>query len=634
MCGIAGIWHPSGKSVAPELLRRMTDSLRHRGPDGEGQFLADGIGLGHRRLSIVDLSEAADQPMALPDGSLWMTFNGEIHNYLELRVELEAKGVQFRTQSDTEVVLWSYRTWGFDCFARFNGMWALAIWETDSKRLILSRDRFGIKPLFYSSNGERIVFASEAKAILAAFPEERVADEQTVFDFMAGGWPQSSENTFFRSIRSVQPAHCLIADQHGQSSKAYWCLEPRAEENFNADRLRELLFDAVRLRLRSDVPVGVCLSGGLDSSIVAAMMYRQANPDFNCFSLKYDNPRNDESGYAAAVHEQLSGAGLHWVRPRPEEILGTMARIVSHYDSPTAIRGKYPKWYVMETVAKHNRVVLEGHGADELLGGYGHFVIPHLVDILLNRHGAASAGGMREAFATAHRIGRARGGIGRLLVECAKNLIKQRVAPAGWFWESLLSREARHCYRAPPANRTRYAWLSVAENRRFKSFLQSALWSEVSTAGLPESLHATDATSMAFSVESRPPFLDHRVVEYCFAITGAAKFNDGWSKWPLRELSVNLIPDNVRWRQKKMGYPGAYTEWLTAPHVIAKLRDVAVGGPARDSGLLDSKRLDRIGATPARFAEFVRSGPERAWRLVTLQYWYDQAINRVGQGME
>lgn len=632
MCGVAGIWRRSGESVAPELLRRMTDALRHRGPDGEGQFLADGIGLGHRRLSIVDLSEAADQPMALPDGSLWTTFNGEIHNYLELRAELEAKGVRFRTQSDTEVILWSYRTWGLDCFTRFNGMWALAIWETDSKRLILSRDRFGIKPLFYSDNGKRIVFASEAKAILAACPEERVANEQTVFDFMAGGWPQSSEETFFRSIRSVKPAHCLVADQNSQSSKAYWCLEPHAEEDFSADRLRELLFDAVRLRLRSDVPVGVCLSGGLDSSIVVAMMYRQANPDFNCFSLKYDNARNDESDYAAAVHEQLPGTGMHWVRPRPEELLGTMARIVWHYDSPTAIRGKYPKWYVMETVAKHNRVVLEGHGADELLGGYGHFVVPHLVDILLNRQGAASTGGVREAFATAHRIARARGRIGRLLGECGKSLIKQRVAPAGWIRESLLSREARHRYRAPPVNGTRNAWLYAASDRRFRSFLQSALWFEVSAAGLPESLHATDATSMAFSVESRPPFLDHRVVEYCFALSGGVKLNDGWSKWPLRELSGDLIPEKVRWRRKKMGYPGAYAEWLTAPAVIAQLRDVAVGGPARDSGLLDTQRLDKIGATPERFADFVRSGPERAWRLVTLQYWYDQAIERVESG--
>ncbi len=269
MCGIAGVWNRSGQPVDKRQIEDMTRVLAHRGPDGQGVQLLGDIALGHRRLSIIDLSAAAHQPMSLPDQSLWITYNGEIHNYIELRSELKSRGVSFLSESDTEVALWAYKIWGAECFERFNGMWAMALWEPRERRLTLSRDRFGIKPLHYSVSDGRVAFGSEAKAILAAFPSEARADWKIAYEFMAGGWPQADENTFFANIKSVPPAHNLIFDQTRMSRRKYWRFEPGQVMTHTAEKgdLISLLDDAVRLRLRSDVPVAACLSGDLLAAV-------------------------------------------------------------------------------------------------------------------------------------------------------------------------------------------------------------------------------------------------------------------------------------------------------------------------------------------------------------------------------
>jgi asparagine synthase (glutamine-hydrolysing) len=612
----------------------MTNVLVHRGPDGRSIRLLGNVGLGHLRLSIIDLSVAADQPMSLPDGSLWVTYNGEIHNYLELREELRSRDIQFRTESDTEVVLWAYHVWGKECFERFNGMWSLALWETAHRRLTLSRDRYGIKPLHYSVADDRIAFASEAKAIVVGFPEEADVNWRAAYEFLAGGWPQADDNTFFRNVRSVPPAHSLIFESGRESRHKYWRFEPGAVRVDEAapQRLLELLDDAVRLRLRSDVPIGICLSGGLDSSTIARLMRRHASAPFECYSLQYADPSIDESHYAGTVADDQRQYRMNWVHPRTEDFVATMEKIVWHYDAPSALRGKYPKWYVMQAAAGHSKVLLEGHGADELLGGYGHFVLPYVLDTLFERPATGGPGRMRSCGRALRQISAVQGRLLPMLLQSAKSLFKQRIAPDGWPWQKLMSNDVRRRYGAPAAERTRNAWFYAKASRAFAGRFDSALWFELVAAGLPESLHAEDATSMAFGIESRAPFLDHRIVEFCFSLPFHQKLRHGWTKWPLREAGAGVIPEAIRWRRGKQGYPGAYVAWMTEPHTLPGLRDIAVHGPAAGSGFFDGRRLRRLGADLRKFGAFVAKHPERAWRIVTFQMWYRRFISRVAVG--
>jgi asparagine synthase (glutamine-hydrolysing) len=349
MCGIAGIWHRDDRPADRSQLLAMTQALRHRGPDGAGHHLEGGIALGHRRLKVIDLSAGAAQPMWLPDRSVCVIYNGEIHNYIELAADLRAAGVRLRGASDTEVLLWAYALWGAECFERFNGMWAAAFWEPARRRLTLTRDRFGIKPLLVSVRGARVAFASEAKAIVAAFGEERRADRRLISDFVAGGSPDGDQSTFFENIHQVPPGHWLSIDRDAIAAHRYWRFEPGTERPRAdaADAFRALLEDAVRIRMRSDVPVGVSLSGGLDSSAIARLAVRMAQAPLECFSLRLEAKRIDESRFAALVANDAAHYRIHWVTPRAEGFLATLIALVWHHDAPMPIRGRYSQWHVL-----------------------------------------------------------------------------------------------------------------------------------------------------------------------------------------------------------------------------------------------------------------------------------------------
>ena len=336
MCGIAGLWERDGAPVDAVALRLMADALAHRGPDGFGLHVDGAIGLASRRLAIVDLSEAADQPMGLPQRDLWLTFNGEIHNYLELRRELESEGHRFRSVGDTEVVLMAYAQWGQESFERFNGMWAIALWDGARAELILARDRFGIKPLCYSARGRRVAFASEPKAILRVDPAERRPDPAEVEHFLAGAFPDRGPSTFFATVRNVPPAHSIVFSRHGVIERRYWSFVPRerAARPTDAEEFRTLLSDAVALRTRSDALVGVCLSGGLDSSTIVSLL-PEADAPLHCFSTRYDDPVYDESRYAQLMAER-HGIVMHWVAPQARDLLDTMRqpRLASRRPGP------------------------------------------------------------------------------------------------------------------------------------------------------------------------------------------------------------------------------------------------------------------------------------------------------------
>ena len=591
MCGIAGIWERSGRPVDREALARMSAALRHRGPDGAGLHVDGELGLANRRLAIVDPSPAGDQPMSLPGRGLWLTYNGEIHNYVELRLELEARGAEFRTRTDTEVVLHAYAAWGPDCFERFNGMWALGLWDARERSLVLSRDRYGIKPLCYSIRAGRLCFASEPKAILAAFPEERVPDRDEIERFLRGGFPDTGASTFFANVRSLPPATTLVVTRDALRGRRYWSFEPGEEspQPEAEERFRELLRDAVRLRMRSDVPVGACLSGGLDSSAIAALVEPPEDRPMHCFSLLYDGWREDESRYSKTAADSRPGRFIvHWVRPPSAGLVETMRKIVWHHDAPTPMRGRAGQWFVMEEVARHVKVVLDGQGGDELLAGYSRFVLPYLVDRLLTD----------------------RRGLAKEAADLARLESRSRL----WFLALAAIRAAGLRPTAP--------------ERPYRSRLNNALWHELRSEGLPEVLHAEDAMSMAFSIESRTPFLDHRLVELCFSLPYTEKIRDGWTKSILRRSLAGLVPAEILARRRKLGFSAPVAEWLRLAENRRDVRALLLDRRCLDRGVFDRRRLElELRAFERGPAPYVAHRAGRLWRWITLELWFQEFVD-------
>lgn len=593
MCGIAGIWQRDGEPIEAGALTQMATIMAHRGPDGYGAHVAGEIGLANRRLRILDLSEAADQPLRLPDGRTWITFNGEIHNYLELRRELESRGASFRTRADTEVALWAYAIWGVECFERFNGMWALALWDARHRQLVLSRDRFGIKPLYYSVRGARVCFASEAKAILAAFPRERQADDREIERFLAGAYPDSGEATFFENVKNVLPATYVAFSRHQTRTTCYWTFTPGEEEPKPeaVGEFRELLTDAVRLRTRSDVPLGACLSGGLDSSTVVSLVDLPGQV-LHCFSTHYDEPAYDESRYAALVAKRR-GLEVDWVRPHPRDMIETMRKIVWHHDAPTPVRGRFAEWFVMREAARHVKVVLTGHGSDELLAGYVRDIFPYLID-------------------------RARGEtmVGPDLIREAVQLAR---VGGSLHWFALT---AMWSYLRDPRRRGA---------RPYASNLNNMLWHGFRSHGLPESLHGDDAISMAFSLESRAPFLDHRIVELCFSLPFHDKVADGWTKSLLRRSMTDVLPEEILARRRKLGFQAPVGSWLRLDDNWRAVRELLLDRRSRQRGVLDGQRLElELAAFHRAPFRYARMRMSQVWRWITVELWFREFLDGAG----
>lgn len=630
MCGIAGIWNRDGRSVDPAALRTMNVLQAHRGPDGAAVLVEGSIGFAHRRLAIVDASDRSAQPMVSDDGRFVLLFNGEIHNFLELRSELEGCGHSFRSAGDTEVVLHSYRKWGTGCFARFNGMWALALWERPKRRLLLSRDRFGIKPLYYSARGARFAFASEAKALAGVFPEERVVDREELRVFLCGGCPDDGgTRTFFANIAWLPPASWMVVDADGEPTVGrYWSLdpEPATEAGHPVEieaRFRDLLDDSVRLRMRSDAPVGICLSGGLDSSAVACLAARSHPGPLECFSLHYpDHPRLDESAFAAEVANSSDRFQVRWVRPRVEQLLPAMHRIVWHHDAPTPIRGRLGLWEIFGAASQSVRVALVGEGSDELLAGYSRFAFPFALDLL---HGSGrhrlGPGLMKELFLLCSSAFRRPLQALREPLLCVRR--SRTLSPEAS--TSPLSADFLHDPPPLPPSRFLHTWLRPDVERPFGSHLLNALWLDFRHAGLPELLHAGDALSMAFSLENRPPFLDHRVVEFCFSLPYHLRIQAGRTKSLLRRAMSGIVPAKVLDRRDKKGLPFPYETFFRRN--LTGIREMLLDGTLVRSGIVHKSRLERILLPLGRRWRPVTPGLlPMLWRCATAELWFRQFI--------
>jgi asparagine synthase (glutamine-hydrolysing) len=593
MCGIVGVRALAG-SVDPLLVDRMTTALRHRGPDAHGTHIAGAVGLGFRRLAILDLTPTGDQPMLSDDGQLALVFNGEIYNYVELRRELTSLGHRFRSTGDTEVLLHAYQQWGRECLSRFNGMWAFLIHDMRSGAIFGSRDRFGVKPLYRCRTGDAVLFASEPKAIRAsglhaARPNWSVVSRFLLHDRL--DLVAESEETFYEGIEQVPAGSAFVLAASGALQQwRFWSLDDLPDEAI-ADpvgRCGELFEDAVRLRMRSDVPVGVSLSGGLDSTSIISVMARAraAGPTAPGASLKafsFMSAEFDESPYITQTVE-LTGAELHRVEVDPVRLWERLARFLWFQDEPVHSIPAMIGFDVYGLAAANGvKVVLSGQGADEVFAGYPNYHADYWRWLL--RTGQLPSL-WREIDAYARLHGAARGPLlRRTLKQLSATHLRRSTA-----YREFARRRRRAALHANP-------WFTPALSaepplEESAATLDASLQRSIEGAPLPLYLRIEDRNSMAHSVEARLPFMDYRLVSMAFQLEPRWKLRGPWTKYVLRQAMRGRIPESVRTRADKMGFPVPAADWLRTV-LYEPMQDLLASEPARSRGIYNVAAIRR-----------------------------------------
>ena len=615
MCGISGILRADGEPVPPGLIAAMVATLRHRGPDGEGTYFAPGIAFGHTRLAIIDLSTASDQPFIDDAAGLALCFNGEIYNYIELRAELKALGHSFRSSGDTEVVLRAYEQWGAGCLSRLNGMFAFALWDNNKRTLLLARDRFGEKPLYIARSPKGLVFASEMKAILAVRPELRQANERAIYRYLARGDLDLDHESFFSGIESLPAASYLLVDSNGRGeARRYWwpCASEAPSGRAEAvERFRELLFDSVRIRLRSDVPVGSSLSGGLDSSSIVSTIHAEKTTQSvhqKTFSARFHSRAHDEGRFIEIVTYRVD-AESHEVWVEPERFIDEFEQLQYHQEEPIASASPFAQWLVMRLARENNTtVLLDGQGADEILAGYD------------QAHGMFLAHWLR------------RGRLDKVVRELASfggryHTLREPLQFASYYSlperlrDGLVERYYRSASVTAPEMHDKYAPAHVEAPKPFGDRLRNELVRWQTTTQLPEFLRYADRNSMAFSREVRLPFLDHRLVEFCFGLPPDLLLRGATTKVILRDAMRGIVPDRILDRKDKLAYAPPQRQWNHGP-----LRSWIVTMLQRASSRTQLFNPEAVRAVLARFEG---GGDDTlAWRIASTEAWYESGIER------
>lgn len=668
MCGIAGIYGSDPQEVTPELLLNMTRSIRHRGPDDEGYALFDvstgrcesrsgddtvaehrermghlsapiespfDLALGHRRLSIIDPSAAGHQPMGNEEGNTWIVHNGEIYNHAELRDELRDRGHRFGSRTDTEVILHSYEEWGTECLNRFNGMWAFAIWDGNSRKLFCSRDRFGIKPFYYYYDGRRFAFASEIKALLEADYIPRRPDNQAIFDYLGYGLEDSAGGTFFSGIRQLEAGHYLEFMPHSKELRVqrYYDVPLRHEEAGlpraeYARRFYSILEDSIRLRLISDVSLGTCLSGGLDSSsivcVVNKLMREQglALPGMNSrqttFSARFSEQAFDEGLF---IDDVVAKTGVNAFRtyPTANGLWEDLPDLIRHQEEPFSRTCVYAQWDVYRLVAQSGvKVALDGQGADELLAGYGIYyaaLFSHLARTLQWRKLA------RECWFDSRLNGKA---ARRDLVTAAYNLLP---VPARKRARQLIGEDNGLCLSKEFAGGfTDFRFRESASGNRGTDFLDRSLRESFAQTILPGLLRHQDRNSMAHSIESRVPFLDYRLVEFAFSMPWDQRIRRGRRKSVLVDAMNGILPESVANRTDKMGFAIPMDSWLRN-QLSDKVSEIIHSRSFRERPYLDHRDVEK---ELKAFLDGRRNTGALIWRWINLELWLRMFIERRG----
>lgn len=622
MCGIVGIVRFDGGSVKKELLSSMLHTIKHRGPDDEGIYRDRHIGLGHVRLSILDLTEAGHQPMTDPTGRYTIIQNGESYNYIELREELQAMGYTFKTQTDTEVVLNGYIAWGEKVLDRLNGMFAMAIYDKQEQTLFIARDRFGVKPLYYHLGDGQLVFASEIPVILNALPGKPKANENAIFDYLVFNKTDQTEETFFADIFKLQHGCCVTLDLKQSYTKEtlpvrkWYDLSERVRDlrsqisNLGFEKAKEeymrLFKRAIELRLRSDVPWGVCLSGGIDSSAITATIIRELKqPDVHSFSAVYRKGCwADESHFI----DEFKGIvpNMHYIHPDAERLLAHLDDYVRIQGEPTPTVSPFALYCVLEEASKYVKVILDGQGSDEALAGYEY--IPGMYYKTLFTH-------LKW---------------GRLM----KELIQYRRLHHSW-------RHIKYMvfFMMPSRMRTKVrvmqrGYIDPAFVARHKdSVIADKLYgtntmTEMLVAHFEYKLeHLTkwgDRDTMAFGVEGRSPFLDKDLVEYSIALKDELKIKGGYTKYIIREVMKGIMPEKVRLRVDKKGFSVPQDEWFRKEKFQKLVNDILSSESFAKRGYFVPEEAKKL---YQRHLSGEINISKDIWKWINLELWFREYID-------
>ena len=625
MCGIAGFIDVVPRQATLDAdrsrVKAMCDVIRHRGPDDEGYHIEPGVALGMRRLSIIDLA-GGHQPIHNEDRTVWVVYNGEIYNYRELREALEAAGHRFYTASDTETIVHGYEAWGEQVFSHLRGMFGVAIWDAARRRLLVARDRPGIKPLYYAEAGGRLFFGSEAKSLLANPEVDRSLDVSALDHYLAYQYTPR-DGSIFRGIRKLRPGHYLRVADGAATTHSYWELPAAATfDGSEADALDELgdvLAGAVRSHMIADVPLGAFLSGGIDSSLVVALMAEASGRPVKTFSIGFEESGFDELPHARRVAQHL-GTEHHEFVVRPDA-LGILDRVVWHFDEPFADPSAIPTWYVSQMARRHVTVVLSGDGGDELFGGYDRYR-PHPRVEAFDR----LAAGVGRAVAAAAWRALPHGVRGRnFLRHVARDPHGRYVDSVTFFHE-----DERDALLSPALRAQLRGWSSEAyfsgPFARFAGLpLEAQLMSFDFETYLPEDcLVKVDRMSMAHSIESRVPLLDHHVIELAASLPAARKMPGGRLKHLLRTLAFSRVPREILDRPKQ-GFAVPIGAWFRGD-----LRDAfgdVLGSPVtRQRGYFDGRVIDRLLADHLAGR---RDHSWKLWQLLVFELWHRQYVDHV-----
>lgn len=610
MCGIAALW--GWHDPSPELIQNMLNVIQHRGPDGEGSYRSALCHLGHRRLSIVDLSDAALQPMHYLD-RYSLVFNGEIYNYLELREKLSSKGYVFHSQSDTEVILAAYAEWGKACLEMFNGMWAFILYDNVAKTLFVARDRFGIKPLYYwQSPSGGFAFASEIKQFLELPGWTSEVHPQLFYDYLGLGFHDHTEETLFRGVKQLKGGCSLWFEGDTPPRLEQWyVLRPRVYTSSFSQALEDYyasLSRSVNLRLRADVPIGSCLSGGLDSSGLVALaaelrQKRGIQQAQKTFSACFDDPRLNEARFIRILSEHVKIQNFQ-TNGEPETLPAEISRLVWHHDEPTLSTSQFAQWKVFQLAAKEGlKVLLDGQGADEGIGGYHLYLAQSLNQFY-------QQGQWQKLWQEAKWIKNYHGYSWLTLIS--------------WLANRNLPQEMRRYLR-----RKRGLFIDVdfnladyeVEHESFEEL--SALKADctdlslmqINSSRLPNLLHSEDRNSMAHSIEGRVPYLDHEFVEFILALPWDYKIHRGTTKHVQREALKSILPEAIYARRDKLGFEAPQQDWLLKfdPHETLS-------------------RMEHVQDLFGRFFKFRASAVLKSshrlhflcWKMLNLSHWAEQ----------
>lgn len=610
MCGICGIINFNNESVQEIAIRKMMHIQKHRGPDDDGVFVEEKIGLGFVRLSILDLSNAGHQPMFSADHRYVVVFNGEIYNFIELREELRATGHTFNTGTDTEVLLAAYAQWGEDCLHHFNGMWAFVIYDRELKTIFAARDRFGIKPFYYHLNNEYLAFASEIPPLLSLLPGKPTPDNQSIFDYMVFNRTDQTECTFFKEIIKLQHGQKLKIKNSKIEISEWYNLRERVAQNqgFGSSlEFRQLFSDAIKLRLRSDVPVGVCLSGGLDSSaIVSTLLNDHEKEDLNTFSAVYNKGQyGDETDFIMTYRDKLKN--MYFTTPDADSLLEDLSKFIRAHGEPLPSTAPFAQFKVNELASRHVIVTMDGQGADEELAGYHYFFGFYFKDLLRNFKLLTLSTEIYHYL----KLHRSTYGLKTFVYFLLPRIwrTRARVGERGFLLPVFVNQ-----YKATN---------NIAGNLYGANSLKDALFDHFEYK-LEHLLKWEDRNSMWFSLEARVPFLDYRLVEKTLATDSTRIIRNGWTKYILRESMKGIMPDKIRLRRDKTGFDTPQDEWFRTSQWQEIINGILDSESFKGRNIIDPIEAKRLYGD--HLAGKINISKD-IWKWVHIELWFREFID-------